>query len=118
MTRVCLLEDDSASMRFQRVILKKINPKLIIESFLDYKLLLRHYEKHPLPDMIFSDYCLPGSNGGEILRWFFEKGFRGPTFFVTACPDVISEDDMQLVDCVIMKPCERKDYEECLTKTA
>jgi CheY-like chemotaxis protein len=63
-------------------------------------------EQHPLPDLVFLDLKMPGTNGFDVLKWIREQPLSIPVVVLTSSSEEIDRQRAQELgaDCYLLKP--------------
>jgi len=84
-TKVFVVDDDAAFRRLADTILTSV--KLSVETFDSSRSFLER-SVHDGPGCLVLDFCMPGTNGLELLRNLRARGYSLPVVFITGQADV------------------------------
>ena len=115
--KVFVVDDDAAFRRLADTILTSV--KLTVETF-DSS---RSFIERPLydgPGCLVLDFCMPGTNGLELLRTLRARGYSLPVVFITGQADVPLAVEVMKLGAFefLQKPCTANDLIRAVARFA
>ena len=110
--KILLLDDDYGCIKAVYHLLRKVCKNCEIEMFTNPELCIEHYISSEMPDIIISDFRMPGIDGEQFIRTMEFMGFEGKSFIVSGWSGL---DPLEShADGIFTKPVNAEDFRQVL----